>query len=292
MADEPILKQLEAVYLRGKYGRVIFMCDDLMANPAHEHLRPYLLFWKGSALAAGDTAYSGQAITCYREGIQAAGKDRAIKARLIAGLTAIYGRAGDCDAFPRLLQSFERTAGGGGPAAQMWGTFVWQNYGTALVNAFRYAEAVTAFTRGAEVAHQFSIPEMEGKCYHDLSWAQVLQGNLPETAAAMARARDLWSEEQWGHKKRNVEAEYLLAMGDPNGAIQQVQAALAHPQIDDTTRADVHFTWAKALLALGCPEEAKEQATQSLDYATKAVHYPVIHKAYRFLQEQGGLSPG
>lgn len=92
---------------------------------------------------------------------------------------------------------------------------------------------------------------MEGTCYHDLSWAQVLQGNLPEAAAAMAQARDLWPDELWGHKKRNVEAYIYWPWAIHREADERIKAALDHPRIDDTTRADVHFTRVKALLVLG-----------------------------------------
>jgi tetratricopeptide (TPR) repeat protein len=246
------------------------------------------LFQKGTAYLFSGPAWHGEALTCYREGIEVTGKDRALAAQFIAGLARIFADAGDCDAFPRLVQNFERLSKGRSREVRQWGIHLWQNYGTALHNAFRFGEAAAAFTRAADLARQYGLAHLEGRCLHDLSWAQLEGGCLPEAADTMARARNLFPDAEWGHKKLNVEAEYLVATGDPSGALQRIRAALVHPRLDDTTRADLCYTSAKALFALGNPAEAKEKALLSLDYAVKAVHYPVIHKVNRFLQETAG----
>lgn len=288
MEDQAILKELEQAYHKGEYGRVIFYANELLHDQSKTHLRPTLLFWKGTAHLVSGPAWRGEALTCYREALEASGNNKPIKAQIVAGLARISSDAGDCDAFMPLIKDYERLSRAGGRSVRVWGIHIWQNYGTALMGAFRYAEAATAFTKAMNLARTFDIKRLEGRCAHDLSWAEVLQGHVPEARAAMERARDLFPDDEWGHKKLNVEAEFMLISGDPDGALQPIQAALAHPRADDTTRADIYYTWAKALLALGNTGEAREKALKSLDFAVKAVHYPVIHKANRFLHEHRG----
>ncbi len=283
--DALLLDRLREWFHRGEYGRVIFTCAELLQDGEYASKWPLILFWKGVAHLESGPAWCGEAMSCFREGIALAKKDRPIKARLMAALGAIYANSGDCAQFEPLMQEYERLARGrNAQDVRYYGAFLWHNYGTALANAFRWAEAARAFTTSTDLARAFGLNELVGRGLHDQAGAHIELGNLKEAAQAMAEADRLLPDEEWGHKKLSRQAEYALAAGDLVGAQQRVTEALLHPRVDDITNADVHFTWARVLKALNRSQEAREKALRGLDYAARAVYYPGIHKLNRLLQ--------
>lgn len=286
--DQQITEQIERWFHRGEFGRVVFTCDDCLHNPQYTSIRAELLFWKGSAHERAGRAWHGQAISCFREGITAATRDRPMKARLIAALGNMYSLTGDCASYEKVLREYERIARTRQSKVLTWGTWVWYNYGVTLDNAFRWQEAANAYAKASELASEFGGTAMLGQALHNLGGVQLMLGHLPEAAATMAQAEVLLPDEAAGHKKLSRRAEFFLAAGDLVSAQQMITAALIHPLIDDRTRADVYFTWAQTLRGLGRPAECHDKAMLALDFAVKAVHYAGVHKLNRFLQELGG----
>lgn len=282
-----ILSQLERWYHHGEVGRIVYTCDKLLLQSDPSKLRPYLLFWKGQAHESAGRAWQGEAIYCYREGIHAAGPDRPIKVRLMASLGNIFSQTGDCSAYERLLPEFTRAARTKDPEVVQWSAFVWYNYGVTLNNAFRYAEAAQAYERAAQFAGKSGNRELLGRSLHNLGGVQLESGNLAQAAATMAEAESLLDDDRVGHKMVSRRAEYFLASGDLISAQQMITEALLHPLMDDFTRADVHYTWARTLAALRRFSEASEVALVALNYAVRAVHYPCVHRVNQFLQRIG-----
>jgi len=286
--DQQLLSQVERWFHRGEFGRVVFTCDTYLRNPQYATVRAELLFWKGNAQERAGRAWHGEAISCFREGIAAATRDRPLKARLIAALGNMYSLTGDCASFEKVLREYERLARTKQSRILRWGAFVWYNYGVTLDNALRWQDAATAYTKAAVLAEEFGWPGILGQALHNLGGVQLLLGRLPEAAATMAQAEALLPDESAGHKKLSRRAEFFLAAGDLVSAQQMITAALVHPLVDDRTRADVYFTWAHTLRSLGRQAECQDKAMLALEFAVKAVHYTGVHKLNRFLQELGG----
>jgi len=293
--DTQAIAELEKSYQRGEFGRVVYSCDELLRDPAYGPARAQILLWKGLAKQQAGHAWYGEAISCFREGISAAGRDRPLKARLIATLSAVYALTGDCVASQALMKDYERVSREANPGVSRWGAFLWYNYGCTLDNAFRYQEAAAAFARAAALAQ--SVPGLEhvrGWSLHNLGGVQLALNNLPAAADAMEQAESLLlPDPSFGPKRPSRRAEYQLAAGDMESALQHITAALALPQVDDMTRADVYYTWARVLQAVGRPTaEVREKALLALDCAVKAVHYPGIDKTNRLLQQLGPARKG
>lgn len=286
--QQQVLAQLDLSYQRGEFGRVVYQADRYLQQDSLSSVRAHILYWKGMALKNTSPAWQAQAISCLREGIASAGRDRAIKARLIAGLGVIYALNGDCPAFEKILGEYVRLSKGNRPDVHKWGAFVWFNWGCALDNSFRYEEAFEAYRKATELADRFSVTRLLWSCHHNLSGVLLALGRLPEAREAMTRAEALVLDEKEGHKKLSRRAEYTLADGDLAGAQHWIAETLLHPSLDDMTRADIHLTWAQTLKALGRPQEAYEKAMQGLEFAAKDVHLPGIHRINCFLQEVGG----
>ncbi len=286
--DAQVLDRLEKWFRKGEFGRVVFTSDRLLQDPQYAHLKAEILFWKGVAHETAGRAWHGEAMSCYREGIASAGKNHAIKSRLIAAMGNLYSKNGDCASYDRMMKDFARIAKEKQPGVLFWGTYVWWNYGVTLDNAFRWQEAADAYTKAADLARAFELTGLLGRILHNLGGVQLALGQLPQAAATMAQAEALIDDETGGHKLLSRQAEYHLAAGDLVNAQQAITAALTHAKVDDMTRADVYFTWARTLEALGRPDEAHEKALLALDFAVRAVHYPGIHKVNQFLQ---GVKP-
>jgi tetratricopeptide (TPR) repeat protein len=286
--DHQLIAQLEQAYFKGEYSRVIYRCDQLLNEATTSAaMRPHLLYWKGMARQATGPAWHGQAMSCLKEALALARRDRSLKARTIVSLGKLYALVGDCPPFDKLMEEFTHLSADNHPTVMRWGAFVWFNYGCTLDNAFRYGEAVPAFSRAAQLAEQYNQPRVQGLSYHNLSGVHLCLGNLAEASAAMTRAEALLTDDDWKHKQLSRRAEYYLAAGQLVEAQQLITEALLHPHIDDMTRADVYYTWARTLLGLNRPQEAAEKALRALDFAMKDVHFPLIHKANRFLQQLG-----
>jgi tetratricopeptide (TPR) repeat protein len=283
--DNQVIIQLEQSYYRGEHSRVAYRCDQLLQDPALAPLRASLLFWKGMARQAIGPAWYGQAMSYLREALALARRDRPLKARIIGALGKLHALAGDCPPFDKLMEEFARISADNDPNVMRYGSFVWFNYGCTLDNAFRYGDAVPAFTRAAELAEQYNQPRVQGLSFHNLSGAHLCLGNLTEALAAMTRAEALITTEDWKHKQLSRRAEYALTAGNTMEAQQLITEALLHPHVDDMTRADVYYTWARTLVQLGRPQEAADKALRALDFAMKDVHFPCIHKANRLLQQ-------
>lgn len=284
LLEPQAVTQLERWFQRGEYGRVIYTCDRLLAAGQPGGQKAHILFWKGNAHLRSGRAWHGEAISSFREGLAAAGRDRPIKARLIASLGRLYTMAGDVSAYQNLIGEFERIARDRHPQVQALSTYVWFNWGVVLDNAFRYGEAEQAYARAAECALQSTNTELQGSALHNLGGVRLAMGRLAEASAAMAEAEPLLGMDENGHKILSRRAQYFLACDDLTSAQQAITDALVHPSVDDFTRADLYLTWGQTLVALGRPQEAEEKALAALDYAVKAVHYQAIHKINRFLQ--------
>ena len=284
---DALLDQIEQWYQAGEYGRVIYHCDLYLTKPEFQQHRAFLLYAKGLAYQKSGPAWAGHAMTCFREGIAASKKDPVMKAKLIIDLGNMYCRTGDCAAYETLLSDFQRLDQKH-PRIRRLSYDLWFNYGCVLDNAFRYAEAADAFARAVSLAEELQLSEELGKSLHNLGGVHLAMGHLAETAVIMAQAEPLINDELHGHKKLSRRAEYALAAGDLISAQQWITAALLHPKVDDRTRADLHYTWARTLRALGRPEDALEVAWKGLNFAAKAVYHPGIHKLNRFVQEVSG----
>jgi len=264
---------------------VIFACDDLLRRWEHRSIRAEILFWKGNAHDQAGAAWQGEAMSCFREGITIAGKQRTVKARLIASLGKLYSTTGDCTSYQKITQEFNRIARDRHPDVMWSGSYVWFNYGVTLDNAFRYQEAAEAYAAGHELAVEFHVTDQIGPCLHNLGGVHLALGHLPEALSYMEKAEKILADEEAGHKTLSRRAEYFLAIGDLVNTQHLITSALVHPRIDDMTRADVYFTWALGLKQLRQLSESQEKALVALDYAVRAVHYPALHKINRFLQQ-------
>lgn len=290
--DREILGHIGKWFSRGEYGRVVYTCDSLLNNPQYRPLRAELLYWKGSAHELAGRAWYGEALSCFREGFALSGRNPAMRARFIAALGQIYSQMGDCTAYDRLMKEFERLARDHSAKVMSIAVYIWFNYGVTLENAFRWREASKAYSTAAQMATELEITDMLGKSLHNLSGIHLALGQLPEAAAIMAQAECLLDDDVAGHKKMSRRAEYFLAAGDLVSAQQMITSALVHPLVDNMTRADIYYTWAQTLRALGRVSEAQEKALLGLDNAVRAVHYPGIHKLNRLLQQVSDQSPG
>jgi tetratricopeptide (TPR) repeat protein len=282
------LDQLEQWYKRREYARVIFQAGQLLQNPACKSSRGHILHWKARAHIGMGSPWFGEAISCLREGMAAAGKDRPLKARIMATLAFIYSRLGDCSPYPKLMNAFAAISRDRNPEVLRWGCFLWFNYGVTLDNCFRLNEAKQAYTEALALARAFHIDHMVGTCLHNLGGDQLALGQLAEAAVTIAQAEAMFGDDGLpGAKKLSRRAEYALAAGDLVSSQQWVTSALIHPGADDMTKADIYYTWAQTLLALNRPADARERALLALEHAFLAVHYPGIHKANRLLQQLG-----
>jgi len=277
-----LIAQIDRAHKRGEHGRVIFSCDQLLADSAYEPHRAILLFWKGMSHFKAGPAWRGQAISCLREGLAAASKDRPTKARILVALAMIYAYMGDYITFDKLVKEWERISRDKNPAVLRWGAMFWYNYGCALDNACRYAEAIAVYQKALTFCQW--AEDMRCNVLHNLSGAFLYSGDLPQALATMEQAEALNKNDPTSLSRR---AEYALAVGDFTSAQQYVAEALLHPAIDNFTRGDAYYTWAQILLALDRPQEAQEKALQALDYAIRSVHLPCIHKTNIFLQQFG-----
>ncbi|HYF93188.1 MAG TPA: tetratricopeptide repeat protein [Symbiobacteriaceae bacterium] len=280
--ETQVLEQLERAHKRGEYGRVIFTCEQLLANPAYAPHRALILFWKGMSHYKAGQAWRGEAISCLREAMASAGKDRPTKARIMVALGMVYAYMGDCVAYAKMLKEWDRIARDNTPDVMRWGASFWYNYGCTLDNAFRYAEAIEAYKRALDLCHWSE--HLRGDCYHNLGGSYLYSGDLSEAMAAMEHAEPLFPDQS---RKLSRRAEYALAVKDLSAAQQYITEALVHPQVDDFTRADVYFTWAQLLLLLDRPREAREKALQALNHAIRVVFIPCIHKTNMLLQRFG-----
>lgn len=282
-----LLDQIELWYQAGEYGRVIYHCDLYLTNPDFQPHRAFLCYAKGLSYEKSGPAWAGHAIACFRDGIDLSKKDPVMKAKLVVALGLMYLRTGDCASYEPLLAEFNRLDQKH-PRIRRLSYDLWFNYGCVLDNAFRYPEAAEAFTRAVALAEELQLGEDLGKSLHNLGGVYLAMGRLAETAVIMARAEPLINDDLHGHKKLSRRAEYALAAGDLISAHQWVTAALLHPQVDDRTRADLHYTWAQTLRAGGRPNDALEVAWKGLNFAAKAVYHAGIHKLNRFVQEVSG----
>ncbi|HWI53539.1 MAG TPA: tetratricopeptide repeat protein [Symbiobacteriaceae bacterium] len=280
--EAQVLEQLEQAHKRGEYGRVIFTCEQLLANPAYHPHRAIILFWKGMSHYKAGQVWRGEAISCLREALEAAGKDRPTKARILVALGMIYAYMGDYVAYQKMLKDWERISRDKHAGVMRWGAQFWYNYGCALDNACRYSEAIESYKLALALCpwHEQS----RGDCLHNLGGAYLYAGDLPSARAAMEQAEPLYTDES---RKWSRRAEYALAVQDLIAAQQYITEALIQPELDDDTRATVFYTWAQLLLLLDRPQEAREKALQALDYAIRDVFLPGIHKTNMFLQRFG-----
>ncbi|HWH70878.1 MAG TPA: tetratricopeptide repeat protein [Candidatus Sulfotelmatobacter sp.] len=277
--DMQVLDQLEPAYRRGEYGRVIYTCDQLLANPAYDPHRAIILFWKGLSKERASQAWRGEAISCLREAMAAASNDRPTKARIMVALGMIYAYMGDYAAFEKLIKEWERISRDKNPDVMKWGAPLWFNYGCTLDNACRYGEAIAVYKRALTLCTW--AEEHRGRVLHNLGGACLYSGTLSEAKAAMDEAEPLYGDEPNTLSRR---AEYALAVSDLPNTQQYITEALLHAHVEDDTRAVVYLTWAQLLLALDQPQKARETALKALDYAIRSVSLPAIHKANLFLQ--------
>lgn len=277
-----IIAHIEKAHKRGEYGRVIYTCEQLLADPTYEAHRAILLFWKGLSHYKAGPTWRGEAISCLREGMAAASKDRPTKSRIMVALGMIYAYMGDYIAFEKMLKEWDRISRDKNPDVMRWGAMFWYNFGCALDNACKYADAIAVYQKALTFCKW--AEEMRCNVLHNLSGAFLYSGDLPRALATMEQAEALQKNDPTTLSRR---AEYALAVGDLTSAQQYVAEALLHPAIETFTRGDAYFTWAQLLLALGHPQEAREKALQALDYAIRSVHLPCIHKTNIFLQQFG-----
>jgi len=283
---QQVLAQVEAAFSRGEYGRVVYSSDQYLKNHAFEPVWPQLLLWKGIALQRVNPAWQGQAISCFREGIALAGKDRPTKARLMVALAKIHAELGDCTSCEKLMKEFKRVARDRDQGVMRWAAHMWYNYGCTLDNAFRYTEAAPAFSAAVETAREFGVERMLGSALHNLGGVYLNLGRLTEAKATMQQA-EVHAPGDFAAKLLSRRAEYSLAAGDLAGAQHWVTEALLHPLVDDMTRADVYFTWAQVLHRLNLTQQAYDKALQALDFAVRDMHLAGIHKLNGFLQLLG-----
>lgn len=283
-----LLNQLEQAYQCGEYGRAVFQADQLLENPDYAAKRAFILCIKASALVMLGPTWDGTSMSLLREALGAVGRDKAIKARILGALGGLYGRLGDVTKYNEVIKQFLRLAPEKNPQVRRYGAFVWFNYGVALENCFRYTEAVEALETAAEIAKEFGLAMLHRLALHNIGGVQLYAGNLAAAAEAMAMVQALQvPDKEFGHKLLSRQAEYTYAIGDYVSAQQWITEALLHPSADDRTKADVHFTWAQTLLALGRPEQAREKAMTALDYAFKEKYIAGLYKFNRFLQQLG-----
>lgn len=283
--QHPAVRELEEVYRRGEFGRVIYLADRLLQGEERHRARGSILYWKAKALERSGRSWHGAALSCYREGMAAAGRDRALKARIIASLSTIYSLSGDVPALEGLVRDMAVIAPAGDRKRGHIRPFVWFNYGVALDNCFRWDEAAEAFTLAAQEARRWKEARVLGPSLHNLSGVRLAQGRVAEAAAIMAEAACHMPDKLFRHKNLSRQAEYFVAAGDLVSAQRAITEALVDPHTDDMTRADLYYTWARTLLAFDRPGESREKALQALEFAVQAVHYPGIHKVTRLLQE-------
>ncbi|MDF2628115.1 MAG: Tetratricopeptide 2 repeat protein [Symbiobacteriaceae bacterium] len=277
-----LIAQIEKHHKRGEYGRAIYACEQLLADPAYQSHRAILLFWKGMSHYKAGPSWRGQAISCLREAMAAASKDRPTKGRIMVALGMIYAYMGDYVAFEKMLKEWERISRDRQPEVMRWGPMFWYNYGCALDNACRYAEAISVYQKALSLCQW--AENMRSDVLHNLSGAYLYSGDLPQALATMEQAETLQKNDPTTLSRK---AEYAFAVGDYTTAQQYVAEALLHPAIEHYTRGDAYYTWAQVLLALDQPQEAQEKALQALDYAIRSVHLPCIHKTNIFLQQFG-----
>jgi tetratricopeptide (TPR) repeat protein len=283
---DQVLKEIEQWYKHREYGRVIYTCDELLQDPACKSLRSRLLYWKGSARRQSGSAWYGEAISCHREGMLAAGKDRPMRARHMAALALIYSALGDTTPYERMMQEYAAISRDRHPEVMRYGGFLWYNFGVTLDHCFRYEEAADAYRTAASLAREFAVDDLLTSCLHNLGGVQLAMGRLSQAEATIAEAEALITDDaRLGAKKLNRRAELALAKQDMVSAQQWITSALIHPAADDQTKSDIFFTWAQALQALRRPQEAREKALLGLNLAVKVVDYPGIHKINVFLQQ-------
>lgn len=277
-----VLAQVERAYKRGEYGRVIFTCEQLLSNPAFVPHRAMLLFWKGMSHFKAGPSWRGEAISCLRDALVAAGKDRPTKGRIMVALGMIYALMGDYHAFDKMIKEWERISRDENPEVMRWGAPFWYNYGCALDNACRYAEAISVYTKALALCPW--AEEHRGLVLHNLGGSYLYSGDLTAAMATMEQADPIYMDEP---RKLSRRAEYALAVGDLSAVLQHITEALLHPNVQDETRGDVYYSWAQLLLAQGRRQEALEKALQGLDHAIRSVFLPCIHKTNLFLRRFG-----
>lgn len=283
-----LLEELEQWSSRGEFARVLVTCDQLLKDSAYKPAWSQLLYWKGIAHSGLGSNWYGEAISCLREGMRLAGKDRPLKVRHMAALGLLYSDLGDCAPFDAMLKEFKRLSRDQDPKVMRYGTFLWFNFGVALNNSFHYKEAAQAYSEAARLARQFDVPPVLGPSLHNLGGVQIILGQLEEAKALMDEAETFPVDtDDWRAKRLNRRAEYHLATGDLVSAQQEITEALLQAEADDYTKADIYYTWALTLRALGRPGEARERALQALGYALKAVHHTCMHNANHLLQQLG-----
>lgn len=282
--NHPLLVPLEAAFKAGQYGRVIFLADQALEAAPPREVRPHIYYLKGSALVQSGPAWQGEAISCFREGIAASGRNRPVKAKLMACLAKVYADIGDEASCSKLMKEFERIRDDKNLEVVRYAAWLFFAYGYTLDNAFRYQEAIAVYEQVADMARRSDQPAMVGHGLHNLGGVYVTLGRLPEALAAMTEAESLLPAGAFGHKLLSRRAEYGFKAGDLTCAQQYITEALLHPSTDDFTRADIHHTWAKVLLALGCAKEARDKALQALDFAVRSRHVAGIHLISQFLQ--------
>jgi len=274
-----VLEQLEKAHRRGEYARVIYTCEQLLANPAYDPHRAIILFWKGMSHYKAGPVWRGEAISCLREAVTAARNDRPTKARVLVALGMIYAYSGDYVAYEKMLKDWTSVARGKDPNVMKWGASFWRNYGCTLDNAMRFTEAIAAYQKALTLC---SWAEHErGNVLHNIGGAHLYLNNLEEARAAMIQAEPLVTDEVARLSRR---AEYALAMGDLVTGQQYIAEALLHPSADDYARTGLYYVWAQLLHKAEKPQEAREKALTALDFAVKGVQLPDIHKINMFLR--------
>lgn len=290
--ESSIREQIRKWLRQGQLGRVVYTCDlHLHAGNLPAEERANWLFWKAKAhMKAGVTGY-GPAKSCLKEGIPLAKKSPHLKATLMATLSGLYLLTLDITAAEALLTQFRRLARSHPDKVLPLVPCVLFNIGMTYDGAHRAEAARACYTEAAQAIRTQGLdpslgdPEtFLGLVLHNLGGTELMLGNLEAARTAMDQANLLQPDDKYGHKKLSRHAEYYLASGDLRQAEYYITQALQHHQVDDVTRADIHYTWATVLLRSGLPSEAREKALTGLDYAVREAHYSAIHNFNQFLK--------
>jgi tetratricopeptide (TPR) repeat protein len=290
--EATVREQLQNWFQKGLLGRIVYTCEQqLQSGPLPAEERAEWLFWLGKVWMKSGPAEYGRAKACLKEAIPLARRHPALQAKLMTTLSALYTLTADAPAAETLLTQFRGLARSRPGAVRPLLGGILYNVGIACERVKRTRAARDYYREAAETIERHGLDpslgapaDLLGRAIHNLGGMELKLGNLTRAREAMERAEALQPDERYGHKKLSRLAEFHLVSGDLQEAQQLVTAALTHERVDDFTRADLYYTWARILSGLRREGKAREKALTALDYAVRSAHYALIHDINLFLR--------
>lgn len=283
------MARLEAAYRAEQWSKVVHLADEgiQLAELTPDH--PEILFKRGSAQRRLGPAWSGAALSSFREGLRLARK-RPLKAKFLMVLAHLYSRSCDYPAVVReilpTLQKFKES-----PNRQVQHYVVWTFFyiGCCLDNCFRYQESRVAYEEALQRANTFkggheALPSI----LHNLGGSLLYGGDPAGALRWIEQAEPLQPDDGYRESRR---AEYYLAVGDLTATSEWVTRTLAHGHADTGVKANGRYVWAELLRQKGELAVARDQAHIALDLAYQAVDYPLIQQITTLLRDLEGPQP-